>query len=67
MPIVDHSFIRDGKVYVGIIDASNYLVVVSTESDEMFSLLLRGLGVIPKEQAQLARLERIKRSMEAGK
>lgn len=53
----------NAKVYVGVIDQSNCLVVISTESDEMFSFLLSGLRVIPKEQAPLARLEKIRKSV----
>lgn len=44
------------KVYCGAVDECTYIAVITTESDEMFSLLLKGLRVIPKENASEERL-----------
>jgi hypothetical protein len=51
------------KVYIGLLDRFDYLVIYSTESDEMMALMIRELKVYPKEESNTARLQAIKRML----
>ena len=48
------------KAYGGVVDEHTYIGIASTESDEFFSLLLRGIRVISKENTASAKLEHIR-------
>jgi len=47
------------KIYVGAIDLYNYIIICSTESDEMMALIMRELKVYAREESKAARLQAI--------
>ena len=49
------------KLYVGVIDRFDYLVISSNESDLMMGLIMRELKVYPKEESNIARLQAIQK------
>jgi len=51
------------KIYVGVIDRYHYLIIVSTESDEMLALIMRELKVYPKDKSDATRLQAIQKML----
>ena len=51
------------KVYIGLLDRFDYLVIYSTESDEMIALIMRELKIYPKEESNNARLQAIQKML----